>query len=529
MYTSLIALTLISASVAAPVQLRRTSALIAGRSEWASLPVDRWTGICGGTSGQGCDPGLCCSVYGYCGTTVDYCGAGCQGGACFQAAAPNSNPPSPNNSTTGGGKALKVPTTSHAVLEEPAGDDGAATEDASSSDASASDASSSDASASDASASDETTLGDSSEDASSSDASSSDAAPPAAAASPSAAASASGAAGDDTEDAGAAQDDDTTVDAPPAASKAAPSAGSKAQKTGAAPTKAHTSSAVAAAPTKAATSAAAAAATKTKAPAAAASSEAASGGDGLSVGVNLGLGVNIGGDGNSGSSGSSGSGKGGAGLGNKYKYYQGDGSVGAGWPSEDQWVGDFDTMWAANQGSINCIPEWGVAQNSAQENANMKSAIESTAASSGVDARYIFAIILQESNGCVRVHATRNPYLNPGIMQTAGGAGKCNTGENAPENVLNPCPKDMITAMVHDGVYGSAIQPDNGFLPLMKSKGGINIKNYYMVAKMYNSGVNSDLASLSISSSGTPCYASDIANRLTGWTGGNSACPGSAH
>jgi hypothetical protein len=110
-------------------------------------------------------------------------------------------------------------------------------------------------------------------------------------------------------------------------------------------------------------------------------------------------------------------------------------------------------------------------------------------------------------------------------MQTAGGSGKCNTGEGAPENVLNPCPKDMITAMVHDGVFGSAVQPDNGFLPLMKSKGGVNTKNYYLAAKMYNSGVNSDLVSLSISSSGTPCYASDIANRLTGWTGGQSSCP----
>ncbi|KAM7460918.1 hypothetical protein LguiA_029041 [Lonicera macranthoides] len=31
----------------------------------------------------GCAADLCCSQHGYCGTTSDYCGAGCQGGPCF--------------------------------------------------------------------------------------------------------------------------------------------------------------------------------------------------------------------------------------------------------------------------------------------------------------------------------------------------------------------------------------------------------------------------------------------------------------
>jgi len=30
----------------------------------------------------GCQPGLCCSKYGYCGTTSAYCGQGCQSGPC---------------------------------------------------------------------------------------------------------------------------------------------------------------------------------------------------------------------------------------------------------------------------------------------------------------------------------------------------------------------------------------------------------------------------------------------------------------
>ncbi|KAK4482635.1 hypothetical protein RD792_009799 [Penstemon davidsonii] len=31
----------------------------------------------------GCAPGLCCSIYGYCGTSSDYCGQGCQAGPCL--------------------------------------------------------------------------------------------------------------------------------------------------------------------------------------------------------------------------------------------------------------------------------------------------------------------------------------------------------------------------------------------------------------------------------------------------------------
>ena len=31
----------------------------------------------------GCDAGLCCSQWGYCGTGDDFCGTGCQAGACY--------------------------------------------------------------------------------------------------------------------------------------------------------------------------------------------------------------------------------------------------------------------------------------------------------------------------------------------------------------------------------------------------------------------------------------------------------------
>jgi hypothetical protein len=383
---------------------------------------------------------------------------------------------------------LRVPTGSGSVVEAPA-------DDTSSSDDSSSDASSSDTSSSAA----------------------------AAAASP----SASSTAGDDSDDAGASQDDDSNADATPTATKAAPSAGSKAQNTAAAHTKVHSSAA--AAPTKAHTSSAAATSATTTTAAPATSSQAASNdGDssdngGLSVGVNLGLGVDLGGGGNSGSSSppssGSGSSSGGSGLGNKYTMYHGDGSPSAGWPSESQWVGDFETMWTANQANINCN---GVPQNSAEETANMKSAIKSVASQSGLDARFIFAIILQESNGCVRVKPTQNGNFNPGLMQDANGKHMCNDGAG---NIQNPCPMEEITGMIQEGVMGTGYDMTNGFKPLIDSHGGpSDAQNYYVAAKLYNSGQRSDILQLSLSLTATACYSSDIANRLTGWTTAASGC-----
>ncbi|EFJ04146.1 hypothetical protein SELMODRAFT_139127 [Selaginella moellendorffii] len=39
-------------------------------------------GPCCGRQGRGrrCNSGLCCSQFGYCGSTSEYCGAGCQRG-----------------------------------------------------------------------------------------------------------------------------------------------------------------------------------------------------------------------------------------------------------------------------------------------------------------------------------------------------------------------------------------------------------------------------------------------------------------
>ena len=41
----------------------------------------------------GCAPNLCCSQYGYCGTTDPYCGAGCPSGPCIGSGTPSSGEP----------------------------------------------------------------------------------------------------------------------------------------------------------------------------------------------------------------------------------------------------------------------------------------------------------------------------------------------------------------------------------------------------------------------------------------------------
>jgi hypothetical protein len=50
--------------------------------------------------------------------------------------------------------------------------------------------------------------------------------------------------------------------------------------------------------------------------------------------------------------------------------------------------------------------------------AYIQSAIQSVASASGVDEHFIPAIVMQESEGCVRVPTTNNGVVNPGLMQS---------------------------------------------------------------------------------------------------------------
>lgn len=61
-----------------------TAFLNGGATNPVPVPVAQPTGGGGRVAcGHGtCDPGQCCSQWGYCGSTQDYCGAGCQAGPC---------------------------------------------------------------------------------------------------------------------------------------------------------------------------------------------------------------------------------------------------------------------------------------------------------------------------------------------------------------------------------------------------------------------------------------------------------------
>jgi len=123
---------------------------------------------------------------------------------------------------------------------------------------------------------------------------------------------------------------------------------------------------------------------------------------------------------------------------------------------------------------------------------------------------------MQESKGCVRAPTTNYGVTNPGLMQSHDGTGSCNNG-----GVQDPCPQSEITQMITDGTTGTS--SGDGLEQTMSQAGSDDVSKYYKAARIYNSG--------SVASSGnlndgiaTHCYASDIANRLTGWVKAETLC-----
>lgn len=186
-----------------------------------------------------------------------------------------------------------------------------------------------------------------------------------------------------------------------------------------------------------------------------------------------------------------------------YTFYSGPASN---FPTTDKWV-SFDDMFNANiplmQGS--CVwNNWGPANTMTNVN-RMKRYINNVARDSMMDHRVILAIIMQESGGCLHVPTTNNGVINPGIMQSHNGA------------AFDPSkPVTTIRQMIIDGVQGTAY--GDGLVQLVNQYG-----DYYTAARAYNSGsvMSSDLSN---GMGATPCYVSDMANRLTGWTFAASGC-----
>ncbi len=172
---------------------------------------------------------------------------------------------------------------------------------------------------------------------------------------------------------------------------------------------------------------------------------------------------------------------------------------------------------------ISC-QQWGVQDDTETEIEEMRQSILTIGNATQVDPRFILAIIMQESTGCVRVITTAYSHANPGLMQSYNGTGSCNPN-NAPlglpgvvsaGQVLYPCPEKMIYQQVLDGTNGTTWGPGLVQDRVVAQSGSVDpAQVYYRTARIYNGGtfVPDDLSQPCCTTS----YASDIANRLMGW------------
>lgn len=205
-------------------------------------------------------------------------------------------------------------------------------------------------------------------------------------------------------------------------------------------------------------------------------------------------------------------------AGNTYlRTFSGNGDASQGWPLESQWA-DFETMWSSNLANTiyKSCAVFGQINNSDQESAALKAAIQTVSRSSGVDERFILAIVMQESGGCVRAPTTNYGVTNPGLMQSHNGAHSCYN--------VNPCPEAQLVGMIRDGTTGTP--SGQGLQQILAAVGrgaDVGAGQYYKAARMYNSG---SVAATGLLQDGaaTHCYASDIANRLVGWSQGVGTC-----
>ena len=151
--------------------------------------------------------------------------------------------------------------------------------------------------------------------------------------------------------------------------------------------------------------------------------------------------------------------------------------------------------------------------NSDEEIASIYEAIQLVAKKTLVDHRFILAVMMQESGGCVRAPTSTYGVSNPGMMQDHNGTATCNNGDM--DGIQNPCSADMVLRMVQDGTGGT--DWGDGLAQCINKAETNDVSAFYRAARIYNSGSVDDSGDLE-DGIATHCYVSDIANRLTGWT-----------
>lgn len=102
-------------------------------------------------------------------------------------------------------------------------------------------------------------------------------------------------------------------------------------------------------------------------------------------------------------------------------------------------------------------------------------------------------------------------------MQDHDGSSTCNDGGD----VQNPCPTSEILGMIREGTAGTA--SGDGLANCLNEGDTGTDQSFYRAARIYNSGSIDPSTRLECGIA-THCYASDIANRLTGWVNAPHGC-----
>lgn len=176
-----------------------------------------------------------------------------------------------------------------------------------------------------------------------------------------------------------------------------------------------------------------------------------------------------------------------------YTHYSGPSSN---FPSLNTWA-SYDTLWQQNSKLMSY-------SSTPSEISMIGTAILSSSRASGVDARVIICLILQESGGNVRVKSTSSweGVHNTGLMQAHNGS-----------SFDESDPKGSIEKMVRDGTMGT--KWGDGLVQCLKHQGG----DYYRAFREYNSGrLGVNVKDLSDGMGATDDYVEKMANRLLGHT-----------
>ncbi|KAK3080959.1 hypothetical protein LTS18_011566 [Coniosporium uncinatum] len=197
-----------------------------------------------------------------------------------------------------------------------------------------------------------------------------------------------------------------------------------------------------------------------------------------------------------------------------YTMYWGNGDS---FPQKSQWVSFVDMFNNYKPHMFSsCSNQFGVPDNSGPEVGAIWDAIQQVSKETLIDHRFILAVVMQESSGCVRAPTSDYGVRNPGLMQDHNGWFTCNEGGS----IKTPCPDDFIAGMIREGSAGT--DDGDGLAQVINQAGDQNVRAFYRAARLYNSGsIAGNCLECGIA---THCYASDIANRLTGWVNAEHAC-----